>query len=226
MNTYRKAGITYGILFILSFLSYGIGSSIVDSLTKDPQNLANVGTNQGSMMIGFVLMALVHSVVTVASAIVLLPILKKFNQILSYCYFSGAMMENVLLTVGGIAAFLILPLSIQFTEMGASAPSYYESLAQLFYKGYFYTYQVGMAIWGIGGLALTFILIQSRLVPRFLAIWGFVGYMIHATGAVMELFGLPYSTYFIIPGGLFEITFSLWMIIKGFNQAALEKLLD
>jgi hypothetical protein len=226
MNTYRKAGITYGILFILSFLSYGIGSSIVDALTKDPQNLANVGSSQGSMMIGFVLMALVHSVVTVASAIVLLPILKKFNQTFSYFYLSGAIMENVLLTVGGIAVFLILPLSIQFTEMGASASSYFVSLAQLFYNGNFFAYQVGMAIWGIGGLALTYILIQSRLVPRFLAIWGFIGYVFHATGAVLELFGLPYSTYFIIPGGLFEITFSLWLIIKGFNQSALEEILD
>jgi len=226
MNTYRKAGITYGILFILSFLSYGIGSSIVDALTKDPQNLANVASSQGSMMIGFVLMALVHSVVTVASAIVLLPILKKFNQTFSYFYLSGAIMENVLLTVGGIAVFLILPLSIQFKEMGASASSYFVSLAQLFYNGNFFAYQVGMAIWGIGGLALTHILIQSRLVPRFLAIWGFIGYVFHGTGAVLELFGLPYSTYFIIPGGLFEITFSLWLIIKGFNQSALEEILD
>jgi hypothetical protein len=81
-----------------------------------------------------------------------------------------------------------------------------------------------MAIWGIGGLAFTYILIQSRLVPRFLAIWGFVGYFIHATGAVLELFGLPFAIYFIIPGGLFEIALSLWLILKGFNQTALEEI--
>ena len=106
-------------------------------------------------------------------------------------------------------AVLTLPLSAQFTEMGASAPAYYETLAHPFYKGNFYTYQIGMAILGIGGLALTYTLIQSRLVPRPLAIWGFVGYIIHATGAVLELFGLPYAVYFIIPGGLFEIALSL-----------------
>ena len=226
MNKYRRIGVFYGVLFILSFLSYGIGSSIVDSLTNDPQNLINVGANQGSMRVGFVLMAVVHSAVTVASAIVLLPILKKFNQTLSYSYFGGAVMENVLLTVGAIFAVLILPLSVQLAEMGPSAPAYYVGLARLLYRGNFYAYQVGMAIWGIAGLAFTYILIQSRLLPRFLAIWGFAGYVIHATGAILELFGLPYGIYFVIPGGLFEITLSLWLIIKGFNQAALEELLD
>lgn len=224
MNTYRKAGLTYGVLFILSFLSYGIGSSMVDALTKNPKNLANVAANPNSMMLGFVLMALVHSVVTVTSAIVILPILKKFNQTLSNAYLGGALMENVLLSVGAVFAYLTLPLSLQYVEIGTSAPAYYETLAHLLYKGNFYAYQVGMAIWGLGGLALTYILIQSRLVPRFLSVWGFAGYILHAAGAILELFGLPYSMYFLIVGGLFEITFSLWLIFKGFTQAVLEEI--
>jgi hypothetical protein len=224
MNTYRKASILYGVLFILSFLSYGIGSGMVDALTNDPQNLANVQANASSMFAGFLLMGLVHTTVTVGSVIVIIPLLKKFNQTLSYLYLGGTIIENVLLSVGAIFAALTLPLSTQFVEAGSASPAYYEMLAGLLYKGNFFAYELGMAIWALAGLAFTYILIQSRLVPRFLSVWGFVGYITFFTGIIIELLGSPFGTWLYIPGAVFEITISFWLIFKGFEKDALEEL--
>ena len=56
--------------------------------------------------------------------------------------------------------------------------------------------------------------------PRWLAMWGLVGYAVFLTGALLELLGvagigLPLS----ILGGLFEIVFGVWLIVKGFRSS-------
>ena len=74
-----------------------------------------------------------------------------------------------------------------------------------------------MAIWGIGGLMFSYLLYISKLVPRMFAVWGLAGYTIFFAGTILELFGYPVGLLMDIPGGLFEISLSVWLIIKGFN---------
>ena len=74
---------------------------------------------------------------------------------------------------------------------------------------------------GVGSLFFCVVLCRARLVPRFLAVWGFVGYASFATGCVLELLGaaragLPAT----ILGGLFEVFFAIWLLVRGFNLAA------
>ena len=61
---------------------------------------------------------------------------------------------------------------------------------------------------------------RSRLVPRWLAGWGLVGYALHMVGAGAELFGLPVSLVLLIPGGIFEVTLAIWLLVKGFTPSA------
>jgi hypothetical protein len=63
---------------------------------------------------------------------------------------------------------------------------------------------------------------NSNLVPQFLAVWGLVGYTILAIGCVVEILGFPGAGLVAtIPGGPFEIFFGIWLILKGFNPAAI-----
>jgi hypothetical protein len=78
-----------------------------------------------------------------------------------------------------------------------------------------------MAIWGLGGLALCWVLLQSKLVPRIFSIWGLIRYTVFVVGTILELYGLPYGLYLSIPGMLFEVPVSLWLIARGFNPTAL-----
>ena len=47
-----------------------------------------------------------------------------------------------------------------------------------------------------------------------------IGYALHATGAIAEIFGLPISLILLIPGGIFELAVAFWLLIKGFNPEA------
>ena len=64
---------------------------------------------------------------------------------------------------------------------------------------------------------MTWFLFRTRMVPRTLAVWGVVGYAIHLTGAVAEIFGIHVGLVLSLPGGLFEVAFGVWLIAKGFN---------
>jgi hypothetical protein len=39
-------------------------------------------------------------------------------------------------------------------------------------------------------------------------------------GAAAELFGAPISLVLLIPGGIFEVTLAIWLLVKGFTPAA------
>jgi Domain of unknown function (DUF4386) len=74
-----------------------------------------------------------------------------------------------------------------------------------------------------GGLILTSLLVVSRLVPRPVALLGFVGYACLAVGVPLELLGVldmvsGAGQALLVPGGLFEaLALPLWLLVKGFQ---------
>lgn len=78
-----------------------------------------------------------------------------------------------------------------------------------------YTYFLPMLILGLGSIPMCFELYKNKLIPTWLAIWGLVGYAIFAFGFLMEFFGKEWSMYFLGLGGLWEVVFAIWLIVKG-----------
>jgi hypothetical protein len=101
--------------------------------------------------------------------------------------------------------------------------SYFSTVAVLSIKIKYYAYQLAMIILGLGSLFLCYSLYESKLIPRFLSIWGFVGYALLLLSAVLDICGLINTTnglgaILYIPGGLWEfIVLPVWLFIKGFN---------
>jgi hypothetical protein len=78
---------------------------------------------------------------------------------------------------------------------------------------------------GVGGILFTYLLFVSRLVPRFIALLGLVGYVSLTIGVPLDLLGLldmskGAGLLLLVPGGLFELVFlPIWLITKGFSAA-------
>ena len=73
-------------------------------------------------------------------------------------------------------------------------------------------------------LLLGFLLYQSRLVPRGLALIGIVGGPILFAGYLAVMFGLlgqhaPLATFSSIPVALFEFSLGVWLVVKGFQPS-------
>jgi hypothetical protein len=166
---------------------------------------------------GGTLVILVHSLLNLCALTAMLSVLQTFNRMLSYLYFSAGIASTILLAAGGI--LLLLPLSVSETMTTSDRDStlLFQALLQYCTSGNFYSYQLGMTIWGLGGLVLCYLLQRSKLVPGYLPVWGYIGYPIFIAGTLLELSGYPFGLCFSIPGGLFEIGLSIWLIAKGFR---------
>lgn len=79
-------------------------------------------------------------------------------------------------------------------------------------------------MFSIGALVLNTTFFRSRLVPRWLSLWGLAGAAAYLTAGLLVMYGLdPLSTPQVVleaPLGLQEIALALWLIVKGFNTQA------
>lgn len=79
---------------------------------------------------------------------------------------------------------------------------------------------------GAGGLVLNYLLFVGKLVPRPIAVLGFVGYALLLFGAVADLGGFVDMNNgpglaLLAPGGIFEfVVLPVWLFAKGFKLPA------
>lgn len=218
MNNLRTKEKLFGVLFILVFLFYGIGSGMVDELAASPDALVQIANNKAQIVTGIILMAVLHSLGNVGLAVIMFGIVRQYSTAKAYGYLLFATMATVLLTVGGVLLWQLLPLSDAYAT--AANKDCVQQLAAACKQGNVASYQLGMAMWAVGGALLASILYKVKLVPRWLSIWGMAGYILLFAGTIAELFQMHIGVALSLPGGLFEIILSIRAIVKGFNTIA------
>jgi hypothetical protein len=73
---------------------------------------------------------------------------------------------------------------------------------------------------GLGALIFYSIVYRSRLLPRFVAIWGYVGAAGILAWNILALFEVQLGMYMAIPIILNELFLGIWLIVKGLNRPA------
>ncbi|GKY88277.1 DUF4386 domain-containing protein [Sinisalibacter aestuarii] len=216
LNAHRLAARLFGIFFILAFVSYGAGSGMVASVADNALGLEGVFAGKTTLMIGVLLMAIVHSFVNIGLSVLAFPVLKTVSGYVARGYLAAGITATTTAVIGALFLALLVPLS-EASIGGNVATESFDAIAFVLKQGGFYGYQMSMTLWGIGGLILCTALFFGRLVPRVLAVWGFVGYLVFMVGTTAEMFGYPIGVMLALPGGLFELSLSVWLIGKGFN---------
>ncbi|CAM4183685.1 DUF4386 domain-containing protein [Corallococcus exiguus] len=208
MNISRHHSRSLGVLFLLPFFAYGIGTALVTSALKDPEQLAE----QRTLFVGGALLLLLNSLLVVGIGVLFFPILRERSPGIAVAYVCTRVMEALTLIVGVV--FLLCILQLGDSAQGQTTPEWMP-LLNLLSKGNFWAYQIAMIILGAGSVAFCMSLYRSRLLPALLPLVGAVGYGFLALGAVLELFGLPWGIFFSGPGGLFELFLGGWLITRG-----------
>ena len=219
LKPHKMAARIFGVFFLVSFLAYGIGAALIESLAGAPDMLATVYANQTLLVVGALLMAVIHTFTNIGLPITLLRVLKPRNETLYFGYLSAAIVATIMLAVGVVFLLLLLPLSDQYMSSGSAVTGQFETMAMLLRKANNISYQIGMIVWSLGGLMFCSILYQSKLIPRAMSVWGIVGYIVLMSGCILALFGLSLREMHVLPGALFELFLSLWLIVKGFNAS-------
>jgi hypothetical protein len=122
--------------------------------------------------------------------------------------------EVCLLAVGALALLMIVPLGQHAAEAWATG------LASLLVQTNLMAYNIAEATLGFGAIFLCALFYRTRLVPRWLAISGLIGYPILMVGMIAEIFGIHIGVQATIPGIVFELGLPFWLFVKGFDPAA------
>jgi hypothetical protein len=204
-----------GALFLAGFLVYGSGSALVASLVGGTDFLSTVASLPTWLALGAFLM-LLNTAVDISKAVFFFPILERHSQRTALTYFAAIIVQVVFLSIGALAVLTLVPLSQHAGEAGVTTLG--TALVELNQMAY----QVGQMTLGVGATVLVVLLYRTRLVPRWLAISGLIGYPLHVAGTIFELFGVEIGLYLTMPGFFFELALPLWLLIKGFQRDAYE----
>ena len=195
-SSVRRTARIVGVLFLAGFLAYGVGSLIATGIVRS----ADRSGSTALFVTGAALM-LLNSAFVIGIGVLMFPILRPHSEAIAAGYLGTRIFEGVGLAIG------VVSLIVLTGSAAIDANSVF--------------YNVAEAGLGIGSLFFCALLFRTGLVPRFLAVWGFIGYACFAGGTLLELFGVAGAGLVgAIPGGLFELTFGIWLIARGFASTA------
>jgi hypothetical protein len=199
MKSIRKIAIIVGLLFLVSTLTFMIGSNLIQSFLIDETQ------NKSPLILG-VILEIICGVAVVGIGVLMFPILKLFKKRLALGYVIFRIIECTIIIVGGIYLLSLLEfmwkyemIIFVFTALGGLIFSYLLYLSKLVPR-----YLSGLGIIG-------YLMLFLGVVLDMFSIFNI------NDGAGMLLY---------LPGGLFELFLPIWLFIKGFNSSAIASVYD
>ncbi len=199
MKSTKRIAVIVGLLFLVSTLTFMIGSNQIRSF------LIDVSQNKSPLFLG-VILEIICGVAIVGIGVLMFPILKLFKKRLALGYVIFRIIECTIIIVGGIYLLSLLEfmwkyemIIFVFTALGGLIFSYLLYLSKLVPR-----YLSGLGIIG-------YLMLFLGVVLDMFSIFNI------NDGAGMLLY---------LPGGLFELFLPIWLFIKGFNSSAIASVYD
>ena len=230
MNSNRKTAIIVGVLFIFAIVMLFIGEAFYKPILDSPDYLDNAYPNRIVVIIG-ILLEFTGVPAVVLISVFLFPILKKHNETLALGYVGFRVLEGGILSVAYISKLSLVNLSRDYLNKGGMDASYFQYIGSSIQSVNHWAGTQGLIyliVFSLGSLILYSVLYKSKLVPRFISVWGLIAAAILLTGSVLanidmftEISGLVLELIVALPIAVAEIMLSLWLIFKGFNSSAI-----
>jgi Domain of unknown function (DUF4386) len=206
----------FGALFLITFVTSIPAYLLFQPVLDDPAGYIAGGGEDTRIYLGAFL-ELLLIIANVGTAVVLYPIARRQNEILSLGYVTARIMECVFLAAGII--FVLGIVSLRQDDPNASALAV--SLAAM--KDW--TFQLGpnfIVGWG-NGLILGYLMYRSGLVPRWLAIFGLIGgplIILSGTGVLFDWWeiGSTVQGLATIPEFIWELSLGIYPLVWGFRR--------
>jgi hypothetical protein len=218
MKVDRRSSMLTGLLFIAATAFSLASTSVVGPLLGAPDYLAAASAHASQMTLGvLLLLGAACSIVLIPA--VLLPVLRRYNEAIAAGYFGLRAIEAVTLVFDGIAMLLIISAGRQYVSAASPGSSYFQASGAILLAAHNWIFGLNPVVFGLGALMFYFLLYRSRLIPRWLSAWGFLGAVFIVIFGLLVMFGTSLM-YLAIPIGVQEMAMALWLIVRGFNPRA------
>jgi Domain of unknown function (DUF4386) len=217
MSSQRKTSLFAGVLYLLTFVS--IPTLALYSPIHSTKYIAGTGSDT-AVIIGGILEIIV-ALAGISTAVVLYPVLRKQNETAALGLVAARILESGTIFVG--VAFILSIVTLHQAGAGASASTTSQALVALYDR----IFMLGQSFMpAICDLLLGYLLYQSRLVPRGLALIGILGALPLIAGYIALLFGLiertsPVAGLSAVLVALFEFSLGVYLVVKGFRPSSI-----
>ena len=220
-NLNRKTAIIVGALFIIGTVAGILSGVITGSVFDDPNYLVEISANENQIIIGALFILIMGFALAMIPAI-LFPIFKKYNEPLAFgsVIFRGAL-EAVTYIAFVISWLLLLTLSQAYVKAGTPDTSHFQTLGFVLLEAGVWIGHLVSIVFSLGALMIYYLFYQSRLIPRWLSVWGLIGGILYLTEPLLGMFGNEFEILFV-PLALQEMVLAVWLIVKGFNSSAID----
>ena len=221
MHSNRKTAIIVGVLFIIGDIAGVLSFLVTRGLLEGPDALTKIAANQNRLVLG-ALLVLVMGFALAMIPVVIYPLFKKYNKVLAL---GSVVFRGALETVGYMATagtwLLLLELSREHAAAAASpgAPHFQTLSALLVAAQSSITAHFTSIAFCLGALMFYYLFYQSRLIPRWLSIWGLAGAILYLATPLLDMFGHGFGIL-MAPLAVAEIVLAVWLIARGLNSPA------
>ena len=234
MNTYRKNAVMAGALYFLGtvfgVLGVVIGGEVLSSLTTSKPlagvDMLGLVAANSSRLTGGAFFYLMMGISLVAMAVFLYPIFRKDSKELAMgmVLFRGAL-EGTGYFVSTLGILTLVALGNEYIATGADS-TVLQSMGNVLYQFQDRLAPVNSIIFLIGATCLYLSFYRTRLIPRWLSVWGLIGVVPYMAYALLHFFHMDtgYGFYLQMVLAPQEMVMAVWLIVKGFNPSAIAAL--
>lgn len=211
-----------GALLIVATVANLLGGAIADPVVHGASYLTRASADQGQVMAG-VFFLIVAAFACAGIAVSLYPVLRTYGHGLALGSVAFRLIEAVLYLVGAVSVLLLVTLSHEFVTAASPASPQFENMGVVLRAVRDRAGLLGSMAFYVGGLMYYYLFIRSRLLPRWLSVWGFAGVTLGLVAALLVLFqATGYMTAphiaLNLPIAVNEMVLAVWLILRGFSS--------
>jgi hypothetical protein len=231
VSSTRKIALVAGVLFLITFATSIPALWAFQPVLDDPAGyIAGAGADNRILLGG--LLELLLIVANVGTAVVLFPILRRQSESLALGYVTARLVECTFIAIGLVSVLAVVSLgqdpagdaSVGQDAAGGGAGAGAVGAALAAIKDWTFVLGPGFIV-GLGnGLLLGYLMYQSGLVPRRLAVLGLVGGPVLCASGIAVLFdvfeqGGTGQGIATIPEFLWELSLGIYLTVRGFKPS-------
>jgi hypothetical protein len=220
MNSNRKTATIVGVLYIIGTIAGILSVVFLGNTLSDSSYLVKASENQNQIVTASLLVLLMGFSLAMMS-VVLFPILKRQNEALALgvVLFRGAL-EAVIYIILVICWLLLLTVSQEYVQAGAPDASHFQTLGAVLLKAGDQMVSILNIVFSLGALMIYYLFHQSKLLPRWISVWGLIGAVLYLASGLSAMFGVGLG-FLMAPLALQEMVMAVWLIVKGFDETAI-----
>ena len=217
----NKVSRILGVAFLLQFITSVSSGSVIRNLWLVPDDISatmlKIAETPVVLRIN-ILVDMLTALGVIFLGAVLFATLRKQSEKLALTALGFYILEGALLAGSRIGTFSLLQLSQEYASVGRP-----ESLLVLGKVALEAMDYVGDALhvlaFCLGAILFYVLLNQSKVVPRWLSLWGLITVIPVLAGTLTALFGVHLPFIFFLPYFPFELVIAIWILIKGIPEA-------